>query len=111
MAEQNTGIFNKLHTSFPVLLDIHTKCTGSFFFILGFCSLLRVLYQGYQKNRPSQQLFKVFILYFIYFAAICFGPCWPSSDGIHNYSRKLPHSLTGRSQEKLFKVETSALQT
>jgi hypothetical protein len=28
-----------------------------FFFILGFCILLRVLYQGYWKNRPSQQLF------------------------------------------------------
>jgi hypothetical protein len=25
-------------------------------FILGFCILLRVLYQGYWKNRPSQQL-------------------------------------------------------
>jgi hypothetical protein len=32
-------------------------------FILGFCILLRVLYQGYQKNHPSQQLFRVFILY------------------------------------------------
>jgi hypothetical protein len=32
------------------------------FFILGFCSLLSVLYQGYQKNRLSQQLFKVFIV-------------------------------------------------
>jgi hypothetical protein len=31
--------------------------------ILGFCILLRVLYQGYWKNRPSQQLFKVFILF------------------------------------------------
>jgi hypothetical protein len=29
--------------------------------ILGFCILLRELYQGFQKNRPSQQLFKVFI--------------------------------------------------
>jgi hypothetical protein len=27
----------------------------------------------------------VFILYFLYFAATCFGPCWPSSSGIHNY--------------------------
>jgi hypothetical protein len=34
-------------------------------FILGFCILLRVLYQDYWKNRPSQQLFKLFILYFI----------------------------------------------
>jgi hypothetical protein len=36
-----------------------------YIFILGFCILLRVLHQGYWKNRPSQQLFKVFILYFI----------------------------------------------
>jgi hypothetical protein len=35
-------------------------------FILGFFILLHVLYQGYWKNRPSQQLFKVFILYFIF---------------------------------------------
>jgi hypothetical protein len=40
-------------------------------------------YQGYWKNRPSQQLFKVFI--YIYFAVTCFGPRWPSSGGIHNY--------------------------
>jgi hypothetical protein len=34
-------------------------------FILGFCILLRVLYQVYWKNRPSQQLFKVFMhIYF-----------------------------------------------
>jgi hypothetical protein len=52
-------------------------------FILGFCNLLLVLYQGYWKNRPSQQLFKVFI--YIYFAATCFGPHWPSSGRIHNY--------------------------
>jgi hypothetical protein len=43
-------------------------------FILLFCILLHVLYQGYWKNRPSQQLFKVFILYFMYFASKCFGP-------------------------------------
>jgi hypothetical protein len=45
-------------------------------------------YQGYWKNRPSQQLFKVFILYFIYFAPQIRGPCWPSSGGIHNYFTK-----------------------
>jgi hypothetical protein len=55
--------------------------------ILGFCFLLRVLYQGYWKNCPSQQLFKMFIS--IYFAAICFGPRWPSSGGIHNYFREV----------------------
>jgi hypothetical protein len=43
--------------------------------------------QGYYKNHPSQQL-KVFT---VYFAATCFGPCWPSSSGIHNYFRKLLH--------------------
>jgi hypothetical protein len=33
-------------------------------------------------------------VYFIFyiFAATFFGPCWPSSGGIHNYSNKLPHS-------------------
>jgi hypothetical protein len=37
------------------------------FFILGFCILLRILYQGYWKNCPSQQLLKVFIsIYNIY---------------------------------------------
>jgi hypothetical protein len=35
------------------------------FFILGFCILLRVLYQGDWKSRPPRQLFKAFILYFI----------------------------------------------
>jgi hypothetical protein len=55
----------------------------------GFCILLRVLYQGYRKNRPSQQLFNVFI--YIYFTATCFGPRWPSSGGIHNIFGKLPH--------------------
>jgi hypothetical protein len=38
-------------------------------FILGFCILLRVLYQGYWKKHPSKQLFKVFIC--IHFAATC----------------------------------------
>jgi hypothetical protein len=51
-------------------------------FILGFYMLFRLLYQDYWKNHPSQQLLKVIILYF---AATCFGPCWPSSGGIHNY--------------------------
>jgi hypothetical protein len=30
-------------------------------FIFGFCILLRAIYQGYWKNRLSQQLFKVYI--------------------------------------------------
>jgi hypothetical protein len=58
-------------------------------FILGFCILLRVLSQGYCKNRLSQQLFKLFI--YIYFSATCFRPRWPSSGGIHNIFGKLPH--------------------
>jgi hypothetical protein len=45
------------------------------------------LKQGYWKNRPSQQLFKVFI--YIYFAATCFGPVWSSSGGIHNYFQEV----------------------
>jgi hypothetical protein len=56
-------------------------------FILGFRILLRVLYQGNWKNRPSQQLFKVFI--YINFAATCFGPRWPFSGGIHNIFREV----------------------
>jgi hypothetical protein len=41
-------------------------------------------------EEPSlAQLFKVFI--YIYFAATCFGPRWPSSGGIYNYFRKLLH--------------------
>jgi hypothetical protein len=43
--------------------------------------------KGYWTNRPSQQLFKVFI--YIYFAATCLGPRWPSSGGIHNYFREV----------------------
>jgi hypothetical protein len=31
-------------------------------------------YQGYWKNRPSQQLFKLFISYFIYFRPYMFRP-------------------------------------
>jgi hypothetical protein len=57
---------------------------------LGFCILLRVLYQGYWKNRRSQQLFKVFI--YTYFAGTCFGPRWPSSGAIHNIFGKLTHA-------------------
>jgi hypothetical protein len=38
--------------------------------------------QGYWKNRPLQQLFKVFI--YIHFAATFSGPRWPSSGGIRN---------------------------
>jgi hypothetical protein len=68
------------------------------FLILGFYILLRVLYQGYWKNSPSQQLFKVFI--YIYFAATCFGACWPSSGGIHNYFREVTSLQRIRSKKK-----------
>jgi hypothetical protein len=40
-------------------------------FILRFCILMRVLYEDYWKNRPSQQLFKVFI--YTYFTKTCGG--------------------------------------
>jgi hypothetical protein len=63
-------------------------------FILGFCILLHVLYQGYWKNRPWQQLFKVFIP--IYFAATCFGPRWPSSGRISNTQRIRCSEVTSR---------------
>jgi hypothetical protein len=88
------------------------------FFILGFCILLRVFYQGYWKNRPSQKLFKVFI--YIYFAATCFGPRWPSAGGIHNYIREviLPvvlygcetWSLTLREEDRLRVFENRLLR-
>jgi hypothetical protein len=45
-------------------------------FILGVCILLCALYQDYWKSHLSQQLFKVFILYF--FAVTCFSLRWPS---------------------------------
>jgi hypothetical protein len=64
--------------------------------ILGFCILSH-------KNRPSQQLFEVFILYI--FAATCFGPYWPSSGGIHNSFR----NLTSLKMDPLFCVIRSRL--
>jgi hypothetical protein len=68
---------------------ISVLCITSYYgiFILEFCILLRVFYQGYWKNGPWQQLFKVFI--YIYFAATCFGPRWPASGGIHNNFREV----------------------
>jgi hypothetical protein len=39
-------------------------------------------------SRLLEELFLATTLqgvYFIFFAATCFGPCWPSSGGIHNY--------------------------
>jgi hypothetical protein len=41
------------------------------------------------RTVPRKQLFKAFI--YIYFAATCFGPRWPSSGGIHNIFGKYGH--------------------
>jgi hypothetical protein len=35
------------------------------------------------RNKSSKYLF------YIFFAATCFGSCWPSSGGIHNYTQYL----------------------
>jgi hypothetical protein len=59
----------------------------SIFLFRGFCILLRVLHQGYWKNRPSLQLFNEVI--YIYFTAPCFDLRWSSSCGIHNYFREI----------------------
>jgi hypothetical protein len=45
-----------------------------------------------QDALTQYKLFKVFIYIVYIFAATCFGSCWPSSGGIHNYSWKLPQS-------------------
>jgi hypothetical protein len=36
-----------------------------------------------ERNRPSQQLFKAFIVFYTS-TATCFGLHWPSSGGTHN---------------------------
>jgi hypothetical protein len=43
----------------------------------------RALSRLSEKNGTSQQLFKVFIVFYTS-TVTCFGPHWPSSDGIHN---------------------------
>jgi hypothetical protein len=55
-------------------------------FIFGFCILLRLLSRLLEVPSLATILKDV---YFI--AATCFGPCWPSSGGIHNYFQKLFH--------------------
>jgi hypothetical protein len=45
---------------------------------------IKVIRRALPRNNSSRYLF---YLYFI--AATCFGRCWPSSSGIHNYFRKL----------------------
>jgi hypothetical protein len=47
------------------MIELVSDTISYIIFILGFCILLRVLYQGYQKNRPSQQLFKAFIVFIL----------------------------------------------
>jgi hypothetical protein len=81
-------LFGKFLWSKPPL---EHSLPSNYIFILRFCILVCVLYQGNQKNLPSQQLFKAFIYISYIFAAACFGPFWPSSGGIHNYCRKLPY--------------------
>jgi hypothetical protein len=48
---------------------------------------IKVIRRTAPRNSSSGCLF-----YIWYFAATCFGPCWPSSGGILNCSRKLSHS-------------------
>jgi hypothetical protein len=85
---------NMCHTIDPIWSSVNYKVVFQTPIEYMGCDILGVLpedrgsrfpqNQGYWKNRPSQQLFKVFI-YILYFAATCFGSRWPSSGGIHNY--------------------------
>jgi hypothetical protein len=67
---------------------LYSGLIGEFLFIPVACIISRLL------EEPSfattfQGVY--FIFYFLYFAAACFGPCRPSSGGIHNYFMKLLH--------------------
>jgi hypothetical protein len=42
------------------------------------------------------------VFIYIYFAATCFGPRWPSSGGIHNIFEKLPHPLKEKHRLRVF---------
>jgi hypothetical protein len=53
-------------------------------FILGFCILLHVLYQGYQNKTVLRNNCSRLLLYFYTSTAICFGLHWPSSRGTHS---------------------------
>jgi hypothetical protein len=66
---------------------ISQAATHSYFGVLHpvSCMLSRLL-----EEPPLATAFQG--VYFIFFAATCFGPCWPSSCGIHNYFRKLLHT-------------------
>jgi hypothetical protein len=48
----------------------------------------KVIWRTVPRNNSSRCLFHILYI----FAATRFGPCWPSSGAIHNYSRKVPHS-------------------
>jgi hypothetical protein len=50
---------------------------------VGLCNIIKVI----GRTVPRDNFFKVFV--YIYFAATCFGPRRPSSDGIHNYFREV----------------------
>jgi hypothetical protein len=56
------------------------------------------------RNSSSRCLF--YILYI--FVATCFGPCWPSSGGMHNNFRKLLHSQRIRGNLSKFGQFTDA---
>jgi hypothetical protein len=84
----------------------------SVIFILGFCILLRVLYEGYWKNRPSQQLFKVFILYLIYFCRHMFRPGRLSGLVVRvlGYRSGGPGSIPGTTRKKTSGSGTGSTQ-
>jgi hypothetical protein len=82
----STAIPSCWTTELSSLID-YTFATFCVMTIVWLMLQTRLLYQGYWKNRPSQQLLKVFI--YIYFAATCIGHRWPSSGEIHNYFRKV----------------------
>jgi hypothetical protein len=51
---------------------------------LYFDSVIKVIGRTVPRNNFLRYLF-----YILYFAAICFGHCWPSSGGVHNYFREV----------------------
>jgi hypothetical protein len=70
---------------------LYCLCTYKHFYIYIYIYIYiytKVIIRTVPRNNTSMCLFC-----FLYiFAATCFGPCWPSSGGIHNYSRKLPYN-------------------
>jgi hypothetical protein len=64
------------------LLNQDTNTTKYFSF-WGSASCCACFIKDIRKNRPSQQLFKEFIVFYTS-PTTCFGPHWPSSSGAHN---------------------------